>query len=169
MQTLDIISVNLWQIIISLCNLVILFLILKKFLYKPVKSMLAKREEEIRSYYEAAEDAEKRALVHKAEFEEKMKSAQSLAEDIVEKATVHAERRGEKIIDEAREKAEVIVRQAQTEAKLERKNATADIKREIFDVSTFLSEKILEREIKSEDHRNLIDSFISKMGENDDE
>ena len=43
MQTLDIISVNIWQIIISLSNLVILFLLVKKFLFKPVKSMIAKR------------------------------------------------------------------------------------------------------------------------------
>ncbi len=33
MQSLDVISVNLWQILISLCNLLILYLILKQFLY----------------------------------------------------------------------------------------------------------------------------------------
>ena len=43
MQSLDIISINIWQILISLCNLVLLFLILKKFLYKPVHNVLAQR------------------------------------------------------------------------------------------------------------------------------
>ena len=47
MQTLDVISVNIWQIVISLANLALLFLLLKKFLYQPVKRMLAKREEEM--------------------------------------------------------------------------------------------------------------------------
>ena len=37
MNDLDIISINIWQIVISLLNLVLLFLILKKFLFKPVK------------------------------------------------------------------------------------------------------------------------------------
>ena len=44
MQTLEVISVNVWQIIISLCNLLILFLIIKKFLFQPVQKMLDKRK-----------------------------------------------------------------------------------------------------------------------------
>jgi F0F1-type ATP synthase membrane subunit b/b' len=33
------------------------------------------------------------------------------------------------------------------------------------DVSSALTEKLIEREINTEDHRKLIDSFISEMGE----
>ena len=43
MQTLDVISVNLWQILASLLNLVLLFLIVKHFFYKPVRKMLDER------------------------------------------------------------------------------------------------------------------------------
>ena len=43
-QSLDVISVNFWQILISLANLTILFLILKKFLYKPVTKVLTDRQ-----------------------------------------------------------------------------------------------------------------------------
>ena len=57
MQNLDVISVNIWLIIISLCNLVILFLIIKKFLYKPVKKMLAERQNQLDKKYSDAEDA----------------------------------------------------------------------------------------------------------------
>ena len=46
MQNLDIISINIWQVVISLANLVILFLILKKFLFEPVKKIKAQRENE---------------------------------------------------------------------------------------------------------------------------
>jgi len=54
MQTLDIISVNIWQIIISLVNLLIIFLIIKKFLYKPVKKMLEDRQSTIENEYSQA-------------------------------------------------------------------------------------------------------------------
>ena len=47
MQSLDVISVNIWQILISLCNLVILFLILKKFLFKPVQKVTQTRRAEL--------------------------------------------------------------------------------------------------------------------------
>jgi F-type H+-transporting ATPase subunit b len=94
-----------------------------------------------------------------------MQGAEENAEAIIKEATVRAERRSEKIIEEAKEKADVIVRGAQAEALLERKKATEGIKREIVDVSSCLSEKILEREIKKEDHQRLIDSFISEIGD----
>ena len=42
MQSLEVISVNIWHILISLCNLLILFLIVKRFLFKPVKKALEK-------------------------------------------------------------------------------------------------------------------------------
>jgi F-type H+-transporting ATPase subunit b len=167
-QNLDIISVNLWQIIISLINLLLIFLILKKFLYKPVQNVMSKRQEEIDAHYKTAEDAEKDALEAKEKYETKLSSADSEAEAILKEAALRADRRGERIVEEAREKAGVIVRQAQAEAALERKKATEGIKREIVDVSACLSEKILEREIKTEDHRKLIDSFISEIGEGDE-
>ena len=59
MQTLEVISVNLWQILISLLNLLILFLLFKKFLFKPVNDMLAKRQSEIDARYDAADEAKR--------------------------------------------------------------------------------------------------------------
>ena len=60
-QTLDVISVNLWQILISLANLVILYLLLKKFLFKPVHKFLAARKEEVENLYGEAEEAQEQA------------------------------------------------------------------------------------------------------------
>ena len=51
MQNLEVISVNIWHILISLCNLLILFLILKKFLYAPVKKVMAQRRASIDESY----------------------------------------------------------------------------------------------------------------------
>ena len=57
---------------------------------------------------------------------------------------------------------------AETEADLERKKAADGIKREIVEVSGALTEKMLEREINTDDHRALIDSFIEEIGEVND-
>ena len=61
--------------------------------------------------------------------------------------------------------AESIIRNAQTEAELEYKKAADGIKREIVSVSEAIAEKMLEREIDTENHRDLIDSFIEKIGD----
>lgn len=168
MQNLDVISVNLWQILISLANLVLLFLIIKKFLYKPVKNVLAKRREEIDSQYDAAKSYEAEALRSRNEWERKLSCADSEADAIIQRAQETAKHRSEAIISAAGEKADGMIRTAKTEADLERKKAYDDIKREIVEVSGALTEKILEREINSEDHRDLIDSFINKIGDGND-
>lgn len=169
MQPSEIITVNIWQIVVSLLNLVILFLIVKKFLYKPVKKTLKDREEKLEEKYTEADERLENAKNTEAELNEKLSEAGKAAEQIVSDATVVAERRKAEITAEAQAEADNIVRLAHAEAELERKKAQGDIKTQIVDVSLALSEKLIEREIKEEDHHNLIDSFISQIGDEENE
>lgn len=165
MQTLDIISVNLWLILISLLNLVILFLIVKKFLFKPVKRVLEQRQKEIDDRYAQADEANAEAQRSREDWQEKLDGAQAQADAIVQDATESARRRGDTLVAEARNQADSIIRTAQNEAQLERQKAAAGIKQEIVEVSGALAEKLLEREINEQDHRALIDSFIGEIGD----
>ena len=168
MQTLDVISVNIWQILISLINLFLLFLIFKKLLFKPVKKVLDQRQKELDDQYAAASDAEQRANENRQAWEDKLSEVDAKADAILQDATDNAKYRGEKIVSEAKERADAIIRTAQTEAELERQKAVDGIKREIVEVSGALTEKMLEREINTDDHRVLIDSFIEKIGDDND-
>ena len=168
MQTLDVISVNLWQIVISLFNLVILFLIAKYFLYKPVKNIIAKRNEEIEAQYTAAKNAEDEAYASRDAWEKRLAGANDEADTIIKNATDNAKFRADQIVTDAKAEAESIVRVAQTEAELEYKKAADGIKREIVVVSGALTEKLLEREINTADHKALIDSFIDNIGDNNE-
>ncbi len=163
MQNLDVISVNIWQILISLINLGLLFFIIKKFLYKPVKNVLAARQAELEKHYTAAEQAEASANENRIKWEETMSGAKAKADEIMKTATENAKKRSDTIVTEAQSRANGIIRQAEEEAILERKKAADGIKREIVEVSGAISEKLLEREINTEDHRALIDSFIEKL------
>ena len=169
MQPSEIISVNIWQILVSLCNLVILFLIVKKFLYKPVCNMLKNREELLEKQKEEAQKSLEDAERTKEELESQLKGANDRANEILAEATEQAQRRRDKIAEEAKQEAEAIVRQAKTEAELEKKRAEEEIKTQIVEVSFALGEKIIEREIKVEDHHALVDSFISQIGDDTDE
>ncbi len=168
MQSLDVISVNLWQILISLINLTLLFLIIKRFLFKPVSKVLAQRQKELDDRYAAANEAETVANESRAAWEEKLSVAEEKASAILQEATDTAKARGEKLVAEAKETASGILRNAQSEAELERRKAADGIKREIVEVSGALAEKMLEREINTDDHRALIDSFIEEMGDGND-
>ena len=161
MQDLDIISINIWHIVISLANLVILFLILKKLLFKPVKKIVEKRQKELEAEYCKAEKTQAEADAIKAEWEGKMATAEAEADKIISDAVERADSRNEVMLYESREKADQIIRKA----KRERKDARETIKKEIVDVSQALSEQIIGREINMDDHRDLIDRAIDRIGE----
>ena len=167
-QSLDVISVNLWQILISLTNLILLFLIVKKFLFQPVKKVLAARQSELDDQYAQAKRAEDEANADRAAWKQKKEDLANEADAILQSATDNAKYRSEKIVAEAKDRADSIVRQAEVEAELEKKKAAADIKREIALVSGALTEKMLGREINTEDHQELIDSFIEEIGDEND-
>lgn len=168
MQTLEIISANLGQILIAMLNLLVLFLLLKYFLYKPVKNTLAKRDAAISEQYESAKNAEEGAQELKRQWETKMESADEEAERIIIRATENAENSSREILSESRDTAKRIIAKAEADAEQERRRAEEDIRREIIDVSTLLSEKLLEREINEEDHRAMIDQFLAEIGDDDD-
>ncbi len=165
MQSLDIISINIWHIVISLCNLLILFLMLKKFLYKPVKKVLADRQAAIDSRYHEADEAKEDALRAKAQWENRMAAADEEAAGIVSSAVESANRQSSAILGETREKADHMISRARAEADAERRKAEDDIRERIADVSAAIAGKLLEREINADDHSDLIDSFISEIGE----
>ena len=163
MQNLDVISVNIWAILASLANLLILTLIVKKFLFKPVKKIVESRRAAIDDDYAQAKAARDEAEETRRSYNEAMAAAKMTGDQIIADASRTAEYRSNEIVAQAREKAAEIRRQAETDAVLERKKAEDEMKREIADVSTQLTGKLLQREINEEDHRKLIDSFLNDL------
>lgn len=164
MQTLDVISVNIWQIVISLANLLILFLILKRFLYKPVRNALNKRQQEVDEVYSLAQEVLDQANTDREAYENKLLGADLECDELIREAQQSARQRSSSIISEAEEKAAGIMRRAENEIELAKGEAESTMKKEIAELSVRLAEKLLEREINANDHRELIDSFISDIG-----
>lgn len=163
MQFLDVISVNIWAILASLANLLLLSWIIKRFLFKPVKKMMDARRAAIDEDYAQARAAREEAEESRLNYEAAMAAAQQTTDQMIADAARTAEYRGNEIVAEAREKASEIRRQAEADALLERKKAEDEMKHEIANVSAQLTGKLLQREINEEDHRALIDSFLNEL------
>ena len=163
MQFLDVISVNVWAILASLANLLLLTWIIKRFLFKPVKKMMDARRAAIDEDYAQAKAAREEAEESRLNYEAAMAAAKQTGDQIIADANRTAEYRSNEIVAQARDKASEIRRQAEQDALLERKKAEDDMRREIADVSAQLTGKLLEREINEEDHRALIDSFLQEI------
>lgn len=169
MQSQDVISVNFWQIFISLCNLLLLCFILKKFLYKPVLRVIKEREEEIFKKYDEAEKAETAAKKHLENRENRIRTAREKSDEILNNSLIRSRLERDKIIADAKKEAELIISQAKSEANSEYQKAHQKIKDEIVDISVLLTEKMLKRELKENDHQKIIEDTIFEIGDSYDE
>ena len=165
MQTLDVISVNIWQILISLANLLIMFLILKKFLFKPVQNVLAQRQAQVDRIYADAEQDRTAAGDMKQEYETRLASAREEADGLVRNAVQTAQRRSDAILADASAQASHIKQKAAAEIEQDKKQMLMDVRSEISDMDVSIASRVLEREISKADHEHFMDDFIRNVGE----
>ena len=164
-QSLDIISVNLWQILISLANLLIIYLILKKVLFAKVQGVMNARQSQVTEMYDAADQSRTDAESMKQEYEEKLAGARDEADKIVRSATQTAQRRGDQIVQEASSQASHLKQKAEEEIAQEKRRMLTDVRGEISDLAVSIASKVVEREIRKEDQDTFVDEFIRNVGD----
>lgn len=167
-QSLEVISLNIWEILFSLLNLLVIFLIIKKILFAPVKKVFAARRAVVDKIYDDAAAAKEVAEKDKALYEEKLAGAKEEAGEIVSSARERAERLGSEIVSEANIKAEQRYKKAEEEIAQEKKKAMSELKDDISGISVDIAEKIVGREISASDHEKFIDDFINNVGDEDE-
>ena len=119
----------------QLCNLLILTLLVKKFLFKPVQKILAERQAAADAVMAEARSAREQAQAMQAEYEQSMAGARRIKE------------------------------RAESEIEQERKKALNEVKDEIGGMAMEIASKVVEREIDEKDHQALIDEFIKNVGD----
>ncbi|MBQ4247364.1 MAG: F0F1 ATP synthase subunit B [Ruminococcus sp.] len=158
-------SIDLTTIIATLLNTLILFLILKHFLFDKVNKVIKDRQEEIRASYDRADEAEKNAQKLEADYNEKIGQAKQESAEIIREATKKAQVRADEIIDEARVEAKGIRTNAENEIEREKKIAVNAIKDEISQIAFSAAAAVVEKDLTSEDNERLIEKFIDNVGE----
>lgn len=165
MQSLDIISVNIWDILISLANLLIMFLILKRFLFKPVKRVMDARQAQVDKIYSDADQDRNEAAKMRQDYEQKLAAAREEADGLVRNAVQTAQRRSDQMMAEASGQASRMKQKAEEEIAREKQQMLQDVRGEISDLAVSIASKVVEREIDPADHRQFVDEFIRNVGE----
>lgn len=154
-----------WTMIAMLCNLLLLTLMIKKFLFKPVQAILAQREQEITKTYDEATQAKTSAEEMRAEYEQRLAAAKEEATDIVKTATARAQARSEELLGAARTEAAAAKVKADAEIEAQRKKAAGALKNDIAGIALEIAGKVVEKEIDPTAHKSLIDAFIDNVGD----
>ncbi len=158
------VGVNFWTMIFAWCNLLVLYLVLKKLLFKPLKNMIDSRQKEIDDMYSDAESSVEAAEAMKAEYEEKLASANSESEEILKTAQRRALLKEEEILREADEKAARTLERAEEQIELEKVRAINEVKDEVSEMAIGIASAVIERDVSQEEHSELIDEFIGNIG-----
>lgn len=165
MEVQQFISIEPWTIIFQILNLLLLMVLFKKYLFKPVTEILEKRQAEIEGHYQEAQQAETDAKAMKADYESKMAGARQEADRVIKTATESANAMSASIVEDARTQADQLKRRAQTEIDLERRRAFDEVKGELSGIALDIASQVIEREVNEKDHEAFINEFIKNVGE----
>ena len=159
------ITLDGWTFLAQICNLMIQLVIFKKLLLNPVKKVIAERKAKADSQIADAQMLRTEAEAMKAEYEQNLQNARNEANQIVASAQKTAAARSEELLGEARAQAAALKQKAEADIAQERKKAVNEAKDEIGGMAMEIASKVVEREIKEADHKDLIDEFIKNVGE----
>ena len=159
------IGFNPWTALFTLLNMVLTFLILKKFLFKPVNQMIDDRQKEIDDLYADAANAKQDAETMREDYSRKLAEAKETSAQIVSDATQEANRRGDEIIRQARQDADALREKAGADIALERKKALNEVKNDISRIALDIAGKVVEKELDSKEHERMIEGFLRDMGD----
>jgi len=144
MEILNEFGFNPILFVAQIINFVIIFIVLKKLMYKPVMDIINKRDKEIRKGLKDKEEAE--ILLEKAQEKETeiLKKAQVKAEKIIEDAKLEASEAKAQTEENAKKEAERMLMQAHETISQETKLAEEHLTNKIGTIAIGLLEKSLQ-------------------------
>ena len=161
----ELVSFDTWTFIVQILNLFIQIWLFKRFLFEPVKKVMAKRQEEVGRMYDDAETAKADAEASRKYYNETIKTVRLEAEQITERAVSNARFKEQEIVRNAQAQAVKIKEKAEEDIALERKKVMDQARGEISDMAIEIASKLVERNISADDQQALIEQFMTDYEE----
>jgi len=151
----------LWQLI----AFILLVLLLRKLLYKPVLKMLDDRAARIREGVEDAKKAREMAEKAQEEFEARVAEARKEGQEIITQATQMSEKLRQEILDQARAEAQQLIQKERERLTQEREQTLAELRAQVADLSISVAQKVIGVSLDDAAHRKLIKDVLSDVGD----
>ena len=159
-----IMEINPSTLIATIINFVVIYLILKHFFFGKIEAIIDERENKINQQLDYAEEEAEKARMLAIENQRILKSARDEGKLITERHKEKAEKIYDEIIEEANKESKIILERAKTEINREKEKAEYQLKKEAVELAIGLSQKVIEKNIDESKNRELIDDFLSKVG-----
>ena len=157
-------EIDPWQIGIHVFNVIVMFIVLRLLVYKPILKFMKKRENAFADKVDSLDERDKQLIQQKEQYERMMSEAHNEAAAIVTRSNEMAREHARDIADDAKDHARGLVLRAKHEIEAEKIQVRQDMKTEIAEMGIQIAEKVLAREISLEDNRKIIDEFFERVG-----
>lgn len=151
-----------WNILWTLINIVLFYVLMKLFLFKPIKKTIDKRKELIDKQFEDAQNANELANTKLAEYESKLEDVQNQAEQIIADAKDTAKNEYSKIVDRAEYEVKQLKEQAQKQIEADKDKARKAAKEELACLAMQAAEKVVGATVDSKTNSDIFDEFLNE-------
>ncbi|MEX2276099.1 MAG: F0F1 ATP synthase subunit B [Actinomycetota bacterium] len=141
----------------------IVFVVLWKFAFPQINTMLAARAEKIQGQMEEAEATRTDADKLLADYREQLANAREEANRIIEEARSAAEQMRKDLNTKAEREAQGIVDRANEEIRSERDRVFAELKAQVADIAVELAGRVVGQSLDKSAHEKLIDDYIAEV------
>ena len=149
----------LWTLVIF----AVVIIVLGKFAWGPVLSLLQEREQFIHKSLSDAKHDRDEAEARLKGYAAKLQSAQAEAVAIIEDARRDAERLRDDLRQRAKSEADTMIKNAERQIELQTSRAVQQIRQEAVDLSVTIASKLLQRNISKEDNDKLINDTLKQI------
>lgn len=161
-KAVEALGLNLPQLIAQIANFVVLLIILRLTLYKPILKMLDERKQKIAEGLNAAEIARAEAASAQANIQVQLDAARREGQDIVANAQQIATRIQADAREQSARDREAALERARTEIQLERDRAIADLRAEFAGIAVSAAEKVINQSLDRQAHQRIIDETLAQ-------
>ena len=150
------------DILISIINIIVLFILLRLILWKPVNRFLTERADRVQKELNDAENTRLDAEALKQEYSDNLAGIEEHGREVMRENMIKATEEAEEILSEAREKAKGMIADARERIAEEKERAIENARREVAQLATDMAARILKREVIPEDNISAVEDFFSE-------
>ena len=156
------------NLVFTIINLLVLYLLMKKFLFGPIIKVMDVRKAMIDQQFAGAKEQEDQAKALKEQYEGALKSAREESFQIMEQARKEAKAQADKTVEDTQAKVSAMLAKAQEDINTERENAMRQMKDDVASLAMEAAGKIIGKNSGADQDLSLYDQFIEEAGDPDD-
>ena len=158
---MEALGINLGYLLVQIFNFLIVLVVLRAWVYKPVVGLLQKRRETIAQGLEDARVAAEARANAEQEAETVLAEAQQKANNIVREATDRAEQAAAEVKTEAEKEAEESRKSAIAEGEQLANQALGEVRNQVAALAIAAAQKVINEALDEKRQQKLIDEFFS--------